>query len=294
MSSDADTRVVAAYKHTDTPTGTLANSYNVVKFTAMTQDTHAMYSASTGLWTIGVSGYYEIDSELELARTNFAAGDPHLCAVYVNGVAVAYGSVMSQGTVTRAFLKVNAIIKVNAGDTVGIYSYTNATGVTFSASYGASSVSLRKISGPAQIAASESISARYTNTAGTTMTNAADTQVPFATKDWDTHGIWSTDTMTAPVSGKYQITGAVNLSNFTPGGSQYGYVYIKKNGTAHQYGGITGWPAVASNYGFNFSFEISLLASETVTLFLWQNSGSNRTLSTTSGYNWIAIKKVGN
>ena len=298
MSNDADTRVVAAYKHTDTPTGTLANSYNVVKFTAMTQDTHAMYSASTGLWTIGVSGYYEIYSELELARTNFAAGDPHLCAVYVNGVAVAYGSVMSQGTVTRAFPKVNAIIKVNAGDTVGIYSYTNATGVTFSPSYGASSVSLRKISGPAQIAASESISARYTSTAANNL--VTDTIVDFATKDWDSHGAVTTGAswkFTAPISGEYQINVNYFLSAATAAAiGNFVGMYTSKNAGA-------GLNFLAGDYvrttssvtkTFRGSVKIKLLASETISLLGYNDTGQTHAAQTTAGMNYIEINRVGN
>lgn len=136
---------VYAYKAADTPTGTLASSYNVVKFTGMTKDSHGGYNASTGLYTIQSAGTYRVSSTLNLAKTSFAANDQQIIAIYKNGAAIAYGGYSLQGTVTRCVIVINELIDLVAGDTIGIYVYTNATGVTYSTSDTGSNFGIQRI-----------------------------------------------------------------------------------------------------------------------------------------------------
>ena len=55
------------------------------------------------------------------------------------------------------------------------------------------------------------VAAKYSNTVGQSLT-ANVTNISFSTKDWDTHGAFNGTTFTAPISGYYQITGAIRYS----------------------------------------------------------------------------------
>jgi len=55
------------------------------------------------------------------------------------------------------------------------------------------------------------VAAIFTGNGGQTLT-ANTTDIPFATKDIDTHGAWSGSIFTAPVTGLYQLFGCVNVT----------------------------------------------------------------------------------
>lgn len=210
MSSDADTRVVAAQL-------ALASNYTpavngVIKYDTVLDDTHGAYNSSTGLYTVQVPGRYRV------SVTGLAASGTPLLNVYING------------TVDRALTHIDPAASVHSGsqtfnlkvgDTLGIYSDTSTA---FSGSAGGNdflnSVSIERISGPAQIAASETIAVIAGGAPQSTYT--ADTPIVYPTKIKDTHNAYdaSTGIFTAPAPGLYRIA-ASSITNIANNSSSY-------------------------------------------------------------------------
>jgi hypothetical protein len=143
--------------------------------------------------------------------------------------------------------------------------------------------------------------AKGTNTAGTTMTDATETVVPYATEDYDTAAYHDTSTdpsrMTVPTGkdGYYHVIGHYELSSAT-----YTAVYgVLREGAAGTGGagtllGLTrpGLPA-STIIGGQVSWVGHLSAGQYVELFVNQSSSAGRALSTGAGRNWLALTFIG-
>jgi hypothetical protein len=229
FSSDADTRVVAFEADSQIPTGTLAGAYNIAKFGTVTKDTHAGYSTGTGLYTVPVGGYYAVSGTLEVSGS-FAAPNYTACSIQRNASAsnMVSSAVKAQASLSTTFSPVcSGILFANAGDTIGMYSVAGGSSLSYTNSTSGSSFSINRLSGPAQIAASESVNARYY--ASATTINGSLATVSWTTKDYDSHGGMSSGTYTIPVAGKYQVNTALALSGTFALNNQSNLV-IQKNG----------------------------------------------------------------
>lgn len=266
MSNDTDTRVVAA-KVTGNPAS--AASANPILFPTAEYDSAGVYTPATGRFTAQVPGYYKL-----FGRVNGTTGSLSLFIYTNGGSASPIGDVDASGNCT--FI---TSVKLNAGDYVDIR--PNATFDVAS-----SNVTFERISGPAVIAASETVSARYSNTAGTSLSTSYAT-IPFATKDHDTHGAYNTSTgiYTIPVSGKYHISamskGVASVNYFMQAlinGATVTTVFETGN--------------VLTNNTFNVYDTLSFKAGDTVAI--QEKSSSATSLATGAGYNTFSITRVGN
>jgi hypothetical protein len=300
LSADSDTRVVAFEADTQTPTGTISGAYNIVKFGTVAKDTHGGYNTSTGLYTVPVSGYYAVSATLEISAS-FAAPNYALVTVQRNAqvASPAVGAVKAQATLSTIFSPTcNGVIFCNAGDTLGVYSISGGSSPTYSNATSGSSFSINRLSGPAVVAASESVNCRYTNTAGTTLTKSANNTVPFATKDYDTHGAWVTNTFTAPMAGKYAVKANINIAaGATWASSDYVEVDVWKNGSTHTVMVQSIYAADAASVKPGFvSATVNCVAGDTITINCFPNKASagNVTLNSSTGLNSISIERIGN
>lgn len=291
MSNDTDTRVVAATLGTGT--GTLSGSDNVVKFTATVFDTHAAYSASTGLYTCPVSGYYEIASNLDIQITS-ASGKYLNVSVYKSGVSAYSRENPQPGTTTNLVGSINTIIQCNAGDTLGIYSNTNGASGSFTAGTAPyyNFLSIKRLSGPAVVAATESVAALYTGGPPTgTLTSAYNTTT-YATKVQDTHNAYSSGTYTVPVSGTYNFS-AANYQNATYAINKVAVVAMAINGTA-LYKGVQVAAAAVSNLHIICTVNgVRLNAGDLVTVKSF-NDATTPTFVNDASLSWFSITRVGN
>jgi hypothetical protein len=294
MSNDTDTRVVA-FSVNSTPTGTPAGSATIVNFGAAAVDTHGAWNGTT-TYTVPVSGIYEVTAQISNTGTA-ATGKNSQLELRKNAVAFSLDSPLIDASNTRFVTKCTAIVSCVAGDTLAAYFATSQASPVFLAGVGG--MSIKRLSGPSVVAATESVNARYANTAGTSVTNTlADINIPFATKDFDSHSAYNTGTgiYTVPVSGKYQVTATMNFSSqaYTAGNFVYGSVY--KNSAIFSYGPVTTINSTISQLvAAPVQALVSCVAGDTLEIRAANNrTGGASTLSTTAGNNHFEIIRVGN
>jgi len=299
MSSETDTRVVAmttgraATQSIPDSTGTL------VAFDAAISDTHGAWNTGTSLYTIPVPGWYRITTQVSFAASSTNGREVRL---RVNGsnirtLAYIFDPTASAGT----FLNGATEYLFNAGDTVGIQVFQNSGGAL---NVGGSVVdnyfSISRISGPSQIAASETVAMDATlggsNQTGIA-TNNSFVKVAFSSAVFDTTGSFSSanSRFTAPVSGKYRISSAVLLASANVLASDYG-LYLYKNGASARLFGYRTSAATTIN-AFNGSTTLQLNAGDYVEIFLYglgNNSASTLTISGTTANTYFNVERVGN
>ena len=270
MSSDTDTRVVAASVK-GLSSATLTSS-TAISFSSVTYDTHGVFSSNT--YTAPVSGYYRVTfSGLYLS------GSTTDIILFKNGAGVIYmGSVT---TTTR--ISVSGTVKCNAGDLLTIRTDSTVTAADATNVY----AFFERLSGPAVVAATESVNARYTDTSGGTIGTSA-AVYKYQIQSFDSHNAYSTSTglYTVPVSGKYLVSGA--LGTAVVAANQI--IYIYHNGSA--YSAAQTISSGSANYYVSVTDEVNCLAGDTLAIYAL--SGTSTTAITSAGYNKFVVTRVGN
>lgn len=207
VSSDADTRV-NSLKLTGSSTSITSSGVAIVP-TTVSKDTHGSFSGST--YTCGTPGDYMVFATMQGPNASYTAGDTvSVQLVQAGGSPQLIGVTKAQRTTTDAYTASGAIMAENckAGDTLVIKGFSTVTGNI--QNYYASIV---RVSGLAQVAATEKVRVKYINTAGTSITSSSAT-VPFATKVVDTHLAFNNataNTFVAPRPDFYKVCAKVTL-----------------------------------------------------------------------------------
>lgn len=298
VSSDADTRVVDCRVTRATAiTGFAPNNSRVkVALNSVSKDSHSLFDTTNNRYVVGVQGdytiatYIEFDSTnvlnnryiLQIAHTN-AGGTTYYNADYIVPAASSFFSLKG------CFLATDA----KAGDYFEIYVFgvgnNSASTLTIATSTYATFL---KASGPSQIAASESVNCRV-NTSTTTMSASFATLV-HTTKNFDSHGAYSTSTgrFTCPTAGKYLVTGSLSASATWTAGAAI-QMQIKKNG-ATSYGYVIQRidASVSSSRMAQITDTIDCVAGDYIEV-QGAVDGTSPTLVANSG-NYATFTRVGN
>ena len=292
VSSDTDTRVVVMGAYGATTS--VNNSGVTVIYPTVRMDSHGAYNASTGVYTVPVSGYYRVsggfttlpaawvnNNALQMSASITGAGAP--------GGTFAFTRIISAGT-TEQGMSGSATYYCAAGDTIAL---RVLSGQTVALNGGTNNfVSIERLSGPSVVAASESVNLQSFNTAGTVIAagSTATTNIPFATKQFDSHNAWSTDTFTAPISGKYLVACSMEGA----GTNVQMILYAYRDGV--QYCGLN--MATGPVNGANASAGSALIplnAGQTISIRVGTSvTGGSITLQTASGRNHVNFVRVGN
>lgn len=274
ISNDAETRVVAARASGAVSSTT---SGNIIVFPTLDFDTHAAYSTSTGRYTVPVSGYIKVSTFFIFANSAI------LYEVWVNGVSV---KTIGQSDTDNGSTTAAVLIRVNAGDLVDIRPAAT-TGAIDSKSW----VSFERVSGPSAIAANELVAAHYVPAGVTSLVNATDTIINYATKVIDTHSAVTTGAswkFTAPVAGTYQVSAS---SNSVAAGGGERYISVSKNGSLYARGSWAPGSA-GSTQGQTVCALVSMVPGDYVDIRMFQSSGgainTDATLLT-----YVSIYRVG-
>lgn len=295
MSTDTDTRVVAMQVFQNQPTATVTSSASIVKFGSPStlNDTHGGYSESTGLYTVPVTGYYRVTASFVIGAT-YVANNTSAVYVYQNGSSVAATDQNGAASQTELYPSIAVTLKCNSGDTIAPYVSSAGSSPSITSSAGQNYFTVERLSGPAVVAATESVEYRGTNTAGTSIATTA-TEVPWPTTTKDTHSGMntSTGTYTVPVSGQYLVCAVTGSAGVTLTTGQAWQMYLYHNGSSYstlqfQWGnGNSGVEYFASGCD-----QVTCLAGDT--LAIYNISSASSSLNTTAGYNHLSIVRVGN
>lgn len=276
-SDQTDTRIVDFY---GTKTSTQAVTANVTDISFVTsKDSHNMWSGSA--YTVAVSGDYLLICQLSDNATTTQSVYPFINNVKgAQKLLVTPSGNLGNGTIFLPNLKTGDIVSVRSDQTSTLANLGH--------------ISLVRISGPSAIAATESMNLSYLNTAGTSIGTSA-TVVPFTTREWDSHGLWNTtnaNAVTAQIPGKYQVSIVLTTAGVNLATNQGFFVDVYKNGSFYKHVASALGTGAVNNHCASGTVDISLNAGEYFDIRAISSVAT--TLLTTSGYNSISVKRVGN
>lgn len=290
VSSDTDTRVVA-FKAQGIPSGTLTSSFNDITWGATAVvDTHGAFNGTT-TYTIPVPGIYKASAAAQVNGT-FALNQQISLRINKSGSTQMTSLDRAGGALNNSYTFVETIFSAVAGDTITVQAYCDATTPSYVASAGLHSFTVERISGPSQIAASESVYAGARLTGGFANSNNTVQQISTGwTIDENSHGSMAATTaiFTAPVSGRYLVhlqlvfqanaTG-VRAPRIRKNGADVNYV---------EYPGDASIPTTTVNHWFG-----RLQVGDTIDAASFQNSGGSLNIQADGNYNKLTIIRVGN
>lgn len=301
MSSEADTRVVAAGY-----TGSAATTLNhgtvyFLDFPTKSFDTHgAVLGAGSGHVTVSgtgwryicqTPGYYRVSPNFTFNGGTYSTTSQFLGQLNLNGTLVrAFSGVYGTGgTAQYPRVSGSATVYCNTGDRLEIGgAQTSGGGVTIINTL-ESSVSIEKLSGPAQIAASETVAARYYG--ATASLSSSLSLVTYSTKDFDTHGSYSAGVFNCRSSGRYQVNaGLIVGGTYALNGNAILAVFVgaTQKGTAIAIPGGNNTnmaPLVSDTVYCQEGDTISIKAS---------SSATSPVVTASNAYNYLSITRVGN
>lgn len=286
MSNDTDTRVVAA-KFRDSVTAMTSGATRTLIFPTVDFDTHGAYNATTGIYTVPVSGYYKCCLYIKTGNT---VGTGTLWASVTQNSTQYEITRVSKVSSSNAPKAVNGsiILKCSAGDTIFFGGEDQDSNSCTSLSFGI----IERLSGPSAIAASETVAAKYQMAVSQTISASPTyTRINFGTKEYDSHGSVITGAswlFTVPVSGIYEVTGAIRYTATSVVNSVIVSIVAASGKELVDTLCIT----TATTNSKTFAGTASLLAGDTFYLQCTQNSGGTVTLG--SGDSYISIQRIGN
>jgi hypothetical protein len=293
MSSDTDTRVVAAVYQSTAGTAygngptTLATATKVV-------DTHGAFSSN--IFTCPVSGTYSISVAMVLAGTITTTQLAQIRANRNNGTIYSLATTSGNGANANYGVSGEALIPLNAGDTLKVEVITNTAGnlTEQTLNSAATQININRLSGPSQIAASDTVEATYTVSAGTSLTAATPATIIYATKVTDTNGAYNTSTgvFTAPISGKYLVSASLASANVAWTNNQEFGLYFRRNSTDLYIDTQFSPGSFTTLMQARHSHVIQLLAGETITIRGY--SDVTHTTNSSGTRNALHIIRVGN
>lgn len=280
MSDNADTRVVVAQA---TTVGSPAKAADVPwEFANVNFDTHGGWISSS-LYRVPVAGFYKLSGSVYTGST------PERISGYKNSVLQATAGVIDSGgngvfTVT---------IEAKAGDELYISSETTAGTITVNLG----TINIERVSGPAQIAASEKVLAIYQ-----TATGAAPVGVSIFdadTKVVDTHGLVKRDGLgdwyfECPTPGFYQVSAQAILEYSTAWLAGQGANFsIWVNGVQRRGLAIsqTDVDAVNIQIPLNGTARVQCLAGDRISIRIDQNSAGSKPFLAAADWNFIEVSR---
>ncbi len=278
MSSDTDTRVVAMRAVlTTSQTGVTSK---VVPYNSATIDTHAGLNTTTGVYTVPVPGIYRVSATVLLGAMDGATDSRIELRKNGSSFAQVYGHRLASGGATGAENKADDLVSCVAGDTLSVFITGDAS---FDIDNGSSRTlfSVERLSGPAQVAATDEIYAEYTSSS-TTLVHNVITQVVFPTKVMDSHNAYNTSTgvYTCPAPGRYFVNfWFQSAAPQTPASAakRISYAVLRQNGADKIYG--PQWislQAATSTTAEGYACGIlNCNAGDTITTMGYQNLGVN-------------------
>lgn len=188
-------------------------------------------------------------------------------------------------------------LQMNAGDTVKLQFASDVT-MVLNTSSGRNYFSVKQIQGPAQIAASEIITAKRYSSATAWTYNSA-TKLAWTTSAYDSHGGWtSTSTYTVPAPGKYNVRARANLTSTAASAAErVAYLYVSQTSVIKAYGIYDrAYSTTAREYAPYLDAQLDCIAGDTIEIYGFSNLVTSTNVNNSgSGVseNFVVIERVG-
>lgn len=300
VSSSTDTRVVAARFNTSTAR-TTNNTAPAIIYDVVQYDTHGAYNSSTGTYVVPVSGQYKVSAFALWSATASTVGHSFSLQLKRNGTFVSnICGTRAQTTALATFdCSGSTTFNLNAGDSLTFGGYSDTASTTIASQPLSNWVCVERISGPSQIAASETVAMRAYNTSGFSVPNNSVTTITGWTTSYDTHGAFnaSTGIYTVPVSGKYRVSGTLLFaSSALVVGQPFSLIAGQSGSVSSNWVCGQSWAMgnVTTAAAAGGSDTIQCLAGDTIAIRAYQSQGAARSLSTSATENHFEITRVGN
>jgi hypothetical protein len=298
LSQDTDTRVVAASVYpavaqpalvTGTPTKVLFDTINF-------GDTHAAFDFINDWYRAPVSGWYQISATVAFGTNNVGA---RAVGYRIDGTFVRWMTSFQSSTGDTTRCVGGALAYLNAGSYVEIFAFQNSGG-PLSISVGADNThfSICRQSGPATIAASETVGCAYNTLPAGTVTGAG-IDLIYLTREFDTHGAYSTSTgeYTVPVSGLYTINGAYRTQTTAMTITHGTTLYVRIDNVLVKFIQILRTQTASGILREIMGIPVTLRLNAGQKIKLAASSDTNAAIDTASlptAFNWISIIRTGN
>lgn len=291
MSSDTDTRLVAMQVAQATPTATVTSSMSLIKYTSgVVTDTHGVFSTSTGGYTCPVTGQYAVKANIGVLAT-YALNQYVAVGLGKNSTTVATYSTyqrMGGAETSAASTGLSVTIPCNAGDVLYPLVQSNGTTPTIASDATLNYFMVERLSGPAVVAASESVNGRYYNSASTITSSLA--TITYSTKSRDSHNAYASGTLTIPISGMYQFNAKVIINDAS--GVHATYIALYQNGVEVSANDLPSTPA-ATNADAEVNDVFPCNAGDLITVRA-SDTGTTPAISSNTTRNYFSWARVGN
>lgn len=272
MSNDTDTRVVS-WTGAIGSGQTLTSGVTNLNLTTL-KDSHGAWNGSQ--YTVPVPGDYVISGSINENTTTPTWG------VYVDGSLYNNATFGSQFTAGASSGGSALISGLKAGQLISLRCNASCT-------VGSAYIGIWRLSGPAQVAATESVNARY-YASGTSLSGSLAT-VNWTTKDFDSHSAMASGLYTCPINGKYFVEAALGISG-TFALNSTTVLEAQKTSTAicskTNYAG-----GIITNSDISIACTINCLAGEVIRLQA-SSSATGPAIVSSNFRNWASIIRVGN
>jgi hypothetical protein len=288
LSSDTDTRVVAAaYSASGAISWTATGGAN---FDTKIYDTHGAVTTGANAWiyTVPVQGKYKV------SVTATATSATSAVAVFKNGSLYKYlfRFVSAAGNISSGTVEADCI----AGDILSVR--LDAATLTGDSSPNGNNIYVERLSGPSQIAASESLNARYSTASGQSVAAGTGSIINFDAKSFDSHSSVTTGAswkFSSNSSGVFLISAKLLVESVAWTAGNFVTIEIYKNGASVSTLSYLAIVVTGSfYYGLTGCDSIRLNSGDYVDVRLSHNRSGNVALNANSPQNYISIQRVGN
>ncbi len=281
LGQDAETRLVAARIALSSATV----SFNRIPFDIINFDTHSAYIVGTG-YRVPIPGIYRVGVVVQTTATA-------QCSLSIDKNGSNAGYLTQTGSLANQINGNTGLVSCLAGDILNIKN--DAASISYN---GNTAMTVERLSGPAQIAASEVVLARYTTAAGQSLANSTTTIIDFGLRYYDSHssvqtgGSWR---FVAPTSGIFQINCHILFNSVAWAANQSRWMELYKNGIViTQLDNVYSEGSATEFATLKGMTSIKLLQGDYVDVRVTQNRGAATSLYNSDPHNYIEITKVGN
>lgn len=249
------------------------------------KDPSGIYNSGSSTVTAPVQGDYDVKCNTDIGGSS---GNVGRTWIYKNGSAevLLMGGIVPAGG-NSVIISGAYTLSMNAGDTMSIR-HSNSISTSTSMF-----CSLKLSPGNTTLQAGDTYTAHYYTASGQAVTTGNTTIIDFGSKYWDSNGMCTTGASfkcCAPIAGTWNVNSMFIFGGTGTAGYLSAKLYVDG---VYEARGKTELPVNASEQSVSINYDVKLKAGQCVDVRGVNATGSNRTLSTSTGENYFMFKRIG-